>query len=446
MHPDRASGGGMAVFWRIAPYVCLALAPLAVVLATGGLAHSGAFKAAGRISALLAFPILLLQPTISARFHWVERPFGLDRLFLFHRTAGATGVVLAVLHPVFLALGSGSSRLLVSLDLPWQLMVGKAALAVLVVYALGALFHGLLRLPFQWWLRMHNAFTPVIIAGAFVHSWFIYAKFAAEVQQAVWLLLAAAGLFSWLHLTVYQRLSSRARPWKVSDVARLTPDVWSIRMEPPKGGGLRHLPGQFLFVTLLRGRGLPAEEHPFTIASSPCGDGAVEIAPKELGDFTATVRETRPGDRAAVMAPYGRFSYLLHARRSRYVMIAGGIGITPIMSMIRHMRDSGRNAEVLLLYGCRGPNDAAFEDELAALEESDAPPDLQTTVVLSRPNEGWKGERGYIDGRLLGRYVGEVGDSGFYVCGPPVMMDSVVEALRGMGVEAGRIHTERFAL
>jgi predicted ferric reductase len=424
----------------------LVLAPLAAELATGGFAHSGPLKTAGRVSALLAFPILLLQPAISARFHWVERPFGLDRLLVFHRTVGAAAVVLAVLHPVFLALGSGSSRLLLSLDLPWQLMVGKAALAVLLVYAVAALFHGLLRLPFQWWLRLHNALTPVIVAGAFVHSWFIYAKFAAPLQQAVWVFLAGAGLFSWLHLTVYQRLRSRARPWKVSDVARLTPDVWSLRMQPPEGGGFHHLPGQFLFVTLLRGRGLPAEEHPFTIASAPRRDRAVEIAPKELGDFTATVGQTRPGDRAAVMAPYGRFSYLLHPPRSRYVMIAGGIGITPLMSMIRHMHDSGCEAEVLLLYGCRTASDAAFADELGALEEADAGPDLRTVVVLSKPDEGWEGEAGYIDEGLLRRHVDASDDTGFYICGPPAMMDSVAGILVGMGVDSRRIHTERFSL
>ena len=436
-----------AIVWRIALYGVLVLAPLALTAATGGFADQGSWRVAGRAAALLAFPMLMLQPVLSARFHWIERPVGLDRLLVFHRATGTTALFLALMHPVFLSLSFWGWGLIASLDLPWQLMVGKAALLVLVVYAAGALFHGLLRVPFQWWLRAHNAFAPVILAGAFVHSWAMDIETAPVAMRALWLGLLAAGVFSYLHLTVFKRLRARRRALAVTDVTRIADRVWGLRMEPRSGAAPFHyLPGQFMFVTLLRGRGLAAEEHPFTIASPPDGSGALEIAPKELGDFTSTVGETRPGDRAAVMGPYGRFSFLLRPKRKRLVMVAGGIGITPFMSMLRYMRDREEDREVLLLYGNRTPSDIAFADELAGMADGDGPPGLKVVHVLSAAPEDWQGESGYIDGELLRRHLGDTGDTGFYVCGPPVMMAKVIRALRDMGVPAARIHSERFSL
>ncbi len=447
MHRTATAGHRRAIAWRAGLYSGLVLAPLALTAVTGGLTGTGLLRAGGRVAALLAFPVLMLQPALSARFHWIERPFGLDRLLAFHRVAGATAFALAVLHPLLLSLSGGSWRLITSLQLPWQLMVGKAALAVLVLYATGALFHAALRIPFQWWLRMHNAFAPAILAGAFVHSWAIRMEYAPPAMGVLWLVLAALGVFSYLHLTVFQRLRARSRALAVTEVTRVADRVWGLRMEPESGDGVfTHLPGQFMFVTLLRGRGLPAEEHPFTIASAPGEDGALEIAPKELGDFTCTVGETRPGDRAAVMGPYGRFSYLLRPERRRLVLVAGGIGITPFMSMLRHMRDSGNERDVLLLYGNRTAGDIAFGRELSALAGSQSPPGLEVVHVLSRPSAEWEGETGYIDRELLERYLEDTGQTGFYVCGPPAMMETVTRTLGSMGAPPERIHTERFSL
>jgi len=436
-----------AMAWRLILYGALILAPLSMTAATGGFADQGTWRVAGRAAALIAFPMLMLQPVLSARFHWIERPVGLDRLLVFHRATGTTALFLALMHPVFLSLSFWGWGLITGMDLPWQLMVGKAALLVLLVYAAGALFHGLLRVPFQWWLRAHNAFAPVILAGAFVHSWAMDIEAAPVLMRVLWLGLLSAGIFSYLHLTVFQRLRARRRALAVTDVTRIADRVWGLRMEPRSGSApFQHLPGQFMFVTLLRGRGLPAEEHPFTIASPPDAGGALEIAPKELGDYTSTVGETRPGDRAAVMGPYGRFSFLLRPERKRLVMVAGGIGITPIMSMLRYMRDREEDREVLLLYGNRTPSDIAFAEELAGMADGDGPPALKVVHVLSAAPEDWQGERGYIDGELLRRHGGDTGDTGFYVCGPPVMMAKVIRALRDMGVPAGRIHSERFSL
>lgn len=428
-------------------YTAAALLPAVLMTLTGGMEGAGAFLVAARFFAVTGFAMLLFQPLLSARFKWMERRPGLDRLLSFHRLTGVTAGIFIILHPLMLALNQKSFSLFTNFDSPWQINAGRITLAVFIIYGAGAVFRAGLKIPFQTWLRMHNALAPLLIAGGFLHSWFIKVQYLSLSMQVLWFLLLFAGLFSYFHLTLYQRLSARMKPWRVSRVNRITGNVWEIVMEPPAGKEpFGYLPGQFLFVTFLRGRGLPNEEHPFTISSSPTEKGHVAVTIKESGDFTATIGETRTGDRAALLAPYGRFSYLLHPRGKRIVLIAGGIGVTPLLSMIRHMRDSGFSGETVLFYANRTEGDIAYREELDEMVRTDALPGFSLVHILGKPPEGWTGEKGRLNGGVLNRNLGSFEGVEFYICGPPPMMDAISAELLTAGVASRDIHMERFAL
>lgn len=437
----------LSMAWRAALYLLLVLSPLAADAVSGSAGGGEILRRVGLAMGLTGFAMLSLQPFLSCRFKWFERPFGLDRLLGVHRVTGVIAALLVTAHPVFLALSSGSARLLLSFDLPWFLLAAKATLAVLLLFGLAALFHSSFRIPFQWWFRGHSWLTPVILAGIFLHSYTAAVRYQPQAIRIVWFALAGIGVFSYFHLTVYRRLGGRVRPWTVKKVDAASHDVWNIVLAPPDGREVfDYLPGQFLFVTLLRGRGLPVEEHPFSISSSPSRQGSISITTKESGDYTRTMGSTMEGDRAAIMAPYGRFSHLLHRERSRCVFIAGGIGITPLMSMLRHMRDTGSKREVLLLYACRTEGDIVFREELDEMSAADSCPGLTVVHILSRPDESWEGETGYIDRDKMERLAGGVSDTAFYICGPPPMMEMVEDMLTDMGAGKDDLHMERFSL
>jgi predicted ferric reductase len=208
------------------------------------------------------------------------------------------------------------------------------------------------------------------------------------------------------------------------------------------------LPGQFQFVTLFRGRGLPVEEHHFTISSSPSEPGYHASTIKESGDFTITIGQTRVGDTAAIHAPFGRFSYVLYPQARDLVFIAGGIGITPLMSSLRHMGDTQAERRVLLLYSNKTESDIVFREELARMEEEmGRGPKLQVVHVLSRPEEAWPGEKGHLDREKLARLCGErLGTASFFLCCPPPLIHSLVPILRDLAVADSRIHFEYFSL
>ena len=146
------------------------------------------------------------------------------------------------------------------------------------------------------------------------------------------------------------------------------------------------------------------------------------------------------GDYALIDAPYGRFSFL-HFPAADYLFIAGGIGITPFMSMLRYMRDNRITKKVLLLWGNRTEQDIVFGAELTQMAQTLT--DLQVVHVMSN-SSNQNGENGFIDAALIKKYGGNFSGKEIFICGPPIMMKLVLKALKSLKVRKKQIHFERF--
>jgi len=400
----------------------------------------------GKSFALVGAVVLVLQFVLAARLRGITRHFGLDAVLRFHRGMAIFAVVLIVLHPVLLALGGGGWSLLTSARMPWYIWLGKIALLLLVIQVLAALLRRTVRLSFETWRGLHNQ-VVVILALVLIHSWVAGSDLRHRPVQALWLGLFTAAVAAYAYHKLYVPRQGRRRAYRVSDVHRETHNTWSLTLEPPEGSHrFPFLPGQFHFVSFYRGDRYDGEEHPFTISSSPSEHNVLRSTIKASGDFTSTVGNTKPGDRVRVQGPFGRFSHLLHPEETDLVFIAGGIGITPLMSMLRHMRETDADLRVLLLCGNRAEEDIVFREELEAMARLPTSR-LEVVHVLSNADPRWDGERGYVDRECILRHCGkEVPRKAFYVCGPPPMMDLVSRALRSLGVPADRLHSERFSL
>ena len=204
-----------------------------------------------------------------------------------------------------------------------------------------------------------------------------------------------------------------------------------------------YAPGQFLFLRP-HGSGIIAEEHPFSIASSPVPDGQLRATVKESGDFTSTIGFIKPGDLATVHGPFGRFSHVLRPSND-LVFIAGGIGITPLMSMLRYMRDRRDARRVLLVYANRTPADIVFRSELESMESGGLPA-LKTIHILSEPTPDWVGHTGRLDLPSLEDFCGGFSGKTFFLCCPPTMTARLILGLKKAGVGLERIHTDYFGL
>ncbi len=430
----------------VAVYVILVCVPAALAAWLGD--SGGDFlHAAGRSAALAGIMILVLQVVLSARWKWVSRPFGLDIVLRFHRKMALFAGLLLIAHPLLLATGGQGFSLIFSLDVPWHIWVGKIALALLLLNLAVSVFRKGLHVSYERWRLSHGVVGVLLLAGAFVHSWYVGSGLDHPVLQVLWIVLIVAALAVLAHHRLVGPALRRRRPWRIAAVTPEADDVWTLEFEPPEGQKVYdYLPGQFHFITLRRGHGLPEEEHHFTISSSPTRPGRTASTIKALGDFTRTIGDTQVGDGATIQGAYGRFSYWLHPDERDLVFITGGIGITPLMSMLRSMRDREEDHQVLLLYGNRKESSIVFREELAEIEAGQHPR-LKVVHMLSRPDEDWTGEGGYINREKIERFVGtDLSGKTFYVCGPAAMLEAAVSNLKTLGAKDDQIRTEIFSL
>jgi predicted ferric reductase len=434
-------------------YPLAALLPLAIFVALNPHTERPRFVELGADCALVGFTLLVLQFVLAARLAWIESPFGLDVLMRFHRTMAVVAIVLLCCHPLLVAAGS-SWGILTRWRVHWYFWVGRSTLLLLLVHVLSSLARPMLRLPYEMWRRWHNIAALAILVSGFVHSLAIGGDPANTAGHIVWSGLLAIALFAWLYSRILRpmlmrhgwvwRGSGGAHLFHVAAVQSEAPRVWTISLQPIHRV-FNYLPGQFQFIRFMS-RSIDGTEHPFTIASTPTRRGCISLTIKESGDFTRGIGQLHAGDRAIIYGPFGRFSHVFHPDEHDLVFVAGGVGITPHISMLRHMmdvRDAARR--VLLVYASRSRADILFADELRTIEAS-GHPRLKVVHLLSEPPADWHGETGRLDAnRLLHLSEGPAGKA-FYLCCPPPMTASLIRGLRRRNVSAARIHTDYFSI
>ncbi len=241
-----------------------------------------------------------------------------------------------------------------------------------------------------------------------------------------------------------------ARPLKVVGVVRETADAVSIYLTEADGSPIEFRPGQFLSVDVtVDGERL---RRAYSLAS-PCLPGApVHVTVKRIegGRVSNHLNDTvQEGDELEALGPSGSFTVEPRSVNERQlVMVAGGSGITPIMSILETILRVEQGSRVTLIYGNRGWNDVIFRDRLEALREEFGER-LTVDHVLEDPPEWWTGERGMLESSVLEsrlRALGVEDDATkrYFICGPSPMMEAAERTLRARGVDPSRISEERF--
>jgi ferredoxin-NADP reductase len=224
-----------------------------------------------------------------------------------------------------------------------------------------------------------------------------------------------------------------------------TPDVKTFRLMDPSYGLIpfSFVPGQFLTLTVeADGRRVSRS---YTIASPPTRVDHVEITVKreEHGEVSRHLHDaTAVGDLIEVAAPGGAFTFT-GQEAGDIVLIAGGVGITPMMSVIRTLTDRAWPGEIHLLYGARTTRDFIFRDELEYLQRRH--PNLHVAATMRRAEgTSWMGPEGVISKDFIARTVPDIARRRVHLCGPPPMMEAVKAALAEFGVPPANVRTEAF--
>jgi ferredoxin-NADP reductase len=234
--------------------------------------------------------------------------------------------------------------------------------------------------------------------------------------------------------------------WQLGEVAELvqeTPRVASLVMDVPEWPG--HLAGQHVDVRLTAEDGYQAQRS-YSIASPP-DDPRVVITVEQLPDGEVSpylVGEVRVGDKVELRGPVGGYFVWKSGDDRPLLLIAGGSGVVPLMSMIRHHAATGSSAPVRLLYSSRAIEDVIYKDELARLSDADSQLSVSHTLTRSQP-AGWDGYARRIDGEMVGEVAWPKKDAPLvFICGPTSFVETASGLLVESGYDPGWIRTERF--
>jgi predicted ferric reductase len=399
---------------------------------------------------LLATSMLVCAVVLPSRLRSLTRTLGIDGVLGIHRFVGLAVTLLVSLHIILVVAANPANVAL--LDVLHAPNRARAALGATV--ALGALIaltvlRRRLRHRYEVWRWVHVVLAGTVLVLSGLHIWWLNHLVRDTAMRALFTVLALGVVmvlaYRWLWLPGF----GACREYVVREVRPETSTVSTLVLEPRRDGrrrGYRTLefaPGQFAWLRLNPSIG--AQEHPFTIASSAHLGLWTEFTIRHSGDFTRELRLLRPGSPVWVDGPHGAFTLDLR-RTTGLVMIAGGVGITPMMSMLRTLAHRRDRRPHRLLMVARTIDDLLFRAEIRQLQYR---LDLTVIELLRQPPPSWTGASGTVNEDLLtallpGKFRRDQLD--YYLCGPPALVTDVLTVLDGLDIPQPRIHTEQFDL
>ncbi|MGC9539933.1 ferredoxin reductase family protein [Streptomyces sp. UG1] len=384
--------------------------------------------------------LMLFQLLLVARLPWLDRRIGMDRLTVWHRWVGFTLLWTVLTHATLVVLGyatlddTSMGRTFVALSGVPASLLGILAAAVITAIAVISTRPLRRRLRYEIWHGLH-LLLYVALGLAFVHqlqetTTFTSSAFATAYWWTLWLFAFGTLLTGRLAVPLWRNAYHRFR---VAAVVPESDDVVSVYVT---GRHLDRLParaGQFCIWRF------PGHNHwwlanPFSLSAAPGGQG-LRLTAKAVGSASAGLRNVPAGSRAFVEGPYGAFTSL-HRTRPGALLIAGGVGITPVRAMLEEQA----TGDVVVLYRVRSEADAVLLNEvreLVALRGG------RLHLLTGRTGESGTAP---FDPSGLHRLVPDITERDVYVCGPPTMTKAVLSSLRDLRVPARQIHAERFGL
>ena len=391
-----------------------------------------------RITGLLGAYAALLQVILLARLKPLERVVGFDRLTVWHRWNGFAVLWLILAHVFFSIWGYAEmDRITVLKEIPtmiWHghypgMIVATVSTFLFVAIAASSIVIVRRRLDYRAWYAVHFTAYAAIALG-----WFHQIPTGNELvlnttAQDYWKSLYLGTLAVLVAFRVVGPLANALRyRLRVAEVVAEGPDVVSLRITGRRLDRLNADGGQFFLWRFLTRRDWH-EAHPFSLSAAPDG-ASLRITVKALGDFTRRIGELRPGTRVLAEGPFGVFTADAR-RRDKVLLIAGGIGVTPIRALLDDLR-----GDVVVVYRVLRDSDAVLRDELA---------ETGVEVHVVAGDHATEEGRGLLSPEHLRTLVPDVAEREVYVCGPPAMTAAIERTIGAVRVPRRFVHVERFA-
>jgi predicted ferric reductase len=435
------------IFWAVM-YLLVAVAPL--VFAWSGPEPGRGFVI--NFSVALGFvglAMMGLQFALVARFRTVSAPFGVDAMLQYHRQMAYVALAFILAHPLLLFVYDPEKFLPLLNPLTAPLRAHMAVLSTLALLALVGLsvWRKRLRMGYEAWQIAHGVLGVVIIAAALTHVFLVDYYVDEPWERALWVAMTGAFVLLVAWVRVVRPVQRYRAPWRVEEVVPERGQSYTMVLEPSRRhatqrAGFAFQAGQFAWI-MVGGSPFAVTQHPFSISSSAERTDRVTFTVKAAGDFTSAIGSLEPGTTVYLDGPYGAFCMDRHEGPG-FVFIGAGVGVTPLMSMLRTLADRADTRPCYLFLGNRDQDSITFREEIEGLQSR---LNLEVVHVLSQPGEGWQGEKGHLDAAILDRHLPARRERlQYFICGPERMMDAAEGALSKLGIGGEHVHSERFGM
>ncbi|HEY1162609.1 MAG TPA: ferredoxin reductase family protein [Candidatus Dormibacteraeota bacterium] len=406
---------------------------------------SDAFNGLGRVTGLLGTYLVLWQLLLMGRLPWLEHAFGLERMAVLHKWNGYLAVGLLLGHGVFQTLGyqlgdgkSVAAQIADFISNYEGLLAAIVSLALFLAVVVVSVTIARRHLAYETWYFIH-LYTYLAVLLAFSHQFATGVDFAGNALF-VWywyLLYGVVVVVLVLYRIAAPLISFERHRFRVSAVEKEARGVFSIYIA---GRELDQFPveaGQFAIWRFLDAKRW-WQAHPFSISAIPDSRG-LRITIKNIGDFTGAVHNLKRGTPVLIDGPFGKFTE--RPTSPKVLLIAGGIGITPIRPLAEEMAHEG--FDVRVLYRAHDRGQLIFRNELDSIAETHG---MRIDYLLTEtPGHRNNGEACFTPESLV-RLVPDITDRMVYICGPKRMMTAVLASLKELSVPSPQIRTEVFRL
>jgi predicted ferric reductase len=433
----------VAALW-IVGYLLLTLLPLLVLLLYPTPSGRGFWIEFSVALGFIGLAMMALQFVIAARVNRIDSSYGIDILLQFHRYTSVVALLMVLVHPAILFIVQPDTLQLLNFpQAPWRARMAVLGTIAFLAMVITTIWRKQLKIPYEPWRAIHTILAVLAVGLGFGHALGVGNYLGLFWKAVLWSGIMLVSLWLIVYVRLIKPWLMTRKPYVVEETIQQQGDVWTLALRPLGHEGFTFAPGQFAWLTL-NITPLSMREHPFSMSSSGERADQIEFGIKAIGDFTSTIKDVRPGTKAYLDGPYGVFTIDRYWDSAGFVLIAGGVGITPIYSILLTAAQRRDDRPFLLIYAVASWEDVTYKDELEAFKEN---LDLKIVYVLRKAHDDWEGETGYVDRTLLAKHIPRHrGSRHYFVCAAPVMMAAVERGLFELEVPVTNVHMEHFNL
>ncbi len=385
----------------------------------------------GQILGLVGMVLFSVNLILAGKFKFLDKHFkGLDKVYKNHHRLGAIAFSIMLFHPIFLVVKfiTISIRDAGLFFVPFTngpITWGILSLIVLIILICLTFYA---KIKYKNWKLSHKFMTFAFFL-AVIHTFLIQSDVSRNSLLRYYIFtLAILALFTIFRKVFFEQTKIDRLRYKVVKIKEFNISTVEIEMEPV-GEKMNFTPGQFAFFSFI-GDAISPESHPFSISSSNL-DNNLRIIAKNFGDFTSELKKIKIDDQVVIEGPFGGFSYK-NGKSKNQIWIAGGIGITPFLSMSQTLE---KDYNINLFYSVKEPSEAVRVNNLEMISKEN--PNFKFNPWVTR-------DKGYITAEQVKGLSNGLDGKDIFLCGPPVFMKSLKDQFVTMGVDINNIRYESF--